>query len=124
VRSQPPETRPLTAVGDALLSLHEIDPPAFAHLLRGAPDCESRASGGPGPDLREQYTTALAAVIQERLATQDTVLGLTQARVISQAALAVTRSACLSAASLPESEHFPDLLAHLLKEAFASISLA
>jgi AcrR family transcriptional regulator len=124
VRSQPPDARPLTAVGNALLSLHEIDPQAFVHLLHSAPDCGAPASGGPAPDLREQYTTALAAVIQERLATEDPLLGLTQARVISQAAVAVTRSACLSAAALPESERSPELLAHLLEEAFASIRLA
>ena len=124
VRSQPPEVRPLTAVSDALRALYEIDSQGFMRLLHNALDWGARIPKGPRPDLFEEYANGLAAVIQERLATQDPVLRLHQAHVIGQAAVAITRSACLSAASLPECERSPYALIHLLDKAFASIRLA
>lgn len=124
VRSQPPEARPFAAVQNALRALCEADPQAFMELLHNAGDRGARAPGGPGQEPFDEYATALAVVIRERLTTRDPLLRPAQAHVIGQAAAAVTRTVCLAAAAMPASECTPDTLVRLLDEAFASIRLA
>ncbi|MFC1434013.1 TetR family transcriptional regulator [Streptacidiphilus sp. N1-3] len=124
VRSQPGDTRPLTAVQDALHGLREVDPEGFMGLLHDAPGARTRVPGSPGQDLFEEYAAALAVVIQERLTTEDPVLRGAQARVIGQVAAALTRCACRSSAVLSQGERSADALVGLLDEAFASIQLA